>query len=324
MVFEDFELLARHDLLRSCDYDEIKEQVGRYICPHQLEVLGADPVETRLNGIFFGPFALFDLSYDAPVVIRVSDLEDCYLVRVTLQGSCEVALGSKRTMMQPGKVSVSSPTAISQIVTDGKCRNLILRIDRTALEVFLQERLNRSLRDPVVFDVDVDHLQAGVTALYHTFNYICRLFSVNTSANGLVEGLTGYLMNLLLTQLPHTYSEAIAVANIPLPYHLKLACSYIRDHLDEPLALSTLCALSGVSNRTLQTSFKHFMQTTPLAYIRDMRLNAVHAQLLISGSPTTVTNVLQRYGINSPSLFIKAYRRRFGCVPSQTLRSRPD
>jgi AraC-like DNA-binding protein len=232
-----------------------------------------------------------------------------------------VAHGQRSAAMQSGYLSVSSPFAQSRIVTDGQCRNLILRVDRDALETQLQRLLGRSLRQSVIFDISVDHLGAGVVSLYHTLDYICRLYGSGVDGSRLAGGLSEYLMQLLLTQLPHNYSADLLIdSRAPLPHHVKKARDYIEEHLDEPISLATLSELCGVSVRTLQNGFNQFLQQAPVEYIRDRRLAMIHESLKQGGAGETVTDILLRHGINSFGHFSSAYRQRYGCLPSDTLR----
>lgn len=320
-MLNDVHLLERHSLLSSTDYREIKAKVSHYLCPHSFNVLRDAPICTRLNGVFFGDLALLDLRYGAPVEITIGDIADQYLFRITLQGQCEVAHGRQSAAMQSGYLSVSSPFAQSRIVTDGECRNLILRVDRDALETHLQRLLGRSLRQSVIFDIRVDHLSAGAVSLYHTLDYICRLYGSGVDGSRIASSLSEYLMQLLLTQLPHNYSaDLLNDARAPLPHHVKKARDYIEEHLDEPISLATLSELCGVSVRTLQNGFNQFLQQAPVDYIRDRRLALIHESLKQARVGETVTDILLRHGINSFGHFSSGYRQRYGCLPSDTLR----
>lgn len=320
-MLNDVHLLERHSLLSSTDYREIKDKVSHYLCPHSFDVLRDEPVSTQLNGVFFGDSALLDLRYGAPVEINIGDIADQYLFRITLQGNCEVTHGKRSAAMQSGCLSVSSPFAKSRITTDGECRNLILRVDRNALETQLQRLLGRSLRQSVIFDISVDQLGGGAISLYHSLDYICRLYGSGVEGLHIDRGLSDYLMQMLLTQLPHNYSADLrADSRAPLPHHVKRARDYIEEHLNEPISLATLGELCGVSIRTLQNGFNRFLHQPPVEYIRDRRLAVIHEALKQGRAGETVTDILLRNGINSFGHFSSAYRQRYGCLPSETLR----
>lgn len=81
-----------------------------------------------------------------------------------------------------------------------------------------------------------------------------------------------------------------------------------------------ICGHVGVSERTLQYSFRKVMQMTPVAYLRVMRLNRARAALL-SNQPgnTTVTLVATHWGFLHMGRFARDYQALFHEKPSETL-----
>jgi AraC family transcriptional regulator, ethanolamine operon transcriptional activator len=88
-----------------------------------------------------------------------------------------------------------------------------------------------------------------------------------------------------------------------------------------PLALPTvpeLCESLHVSRRTLQYAFETVVGSSPVVYLRSLRLNAVRRELH-AGTPLTVQDAAARHGFWSLSQFGSDYRRLFAERPSQTL-----
>jgi len=85
-----------------------------------------------------------------------------------------------------------------------------------------------------------------------------------------------------------------------------------------------LCEMLHVSRRTLQYAFETVVGTSPVAYLRALRLNAVRRELR-TGLATTVQDAAARHGFWSLSQFGSDYRQQFAERPSQTMaRSRSD
>jgi AraC-like DNA-binding protein len=106
------------------------------------------------------------------------------------------------------------------------------------------------------------------------------------------------------------------------PSVIRRAVAFIESHADRDIGLSDIAAASGVSSRTVQIAFRRHLDTTPTAYLRKVRLDLAHAELLAAspGSGLTVTEVAYRWGFSSPSRFAERYRAEFGCLPSEMLR----
>jgi AraC-like DNA-binding protein/Flp pilus assembly protein TadD len=105
-----------------------------------------------------------------------------------------------------------------------------------------------------------------------------------------------------------------------LPGDLVRALCWLRGRLNEPVRLETLADAAGVRPRTLETHFKLFLKTTPLGWVRRMRLSMARRKLLDARCAATVTDIALDCGFSQVNRFAVRYREQFGEVPSQTLR----
>ncbi len=104
-----------------------------------------------------------------------------------------------------------------------------------------------------------------------------------------------------------------------LPRDLVRALGWLRGHLSEPIELETLAHVSGVRARTLETHFRMFLGTTPLGWVRQMRLARARQQLLNAGAETSVTGIAVASGFTQLGRFAAQYRKAFGELPSATI-----
>lgn len=101
---------------------------------------------------------------------------------------------------------------------------------------------------------------------------------------------------------------------------VRRAREHLKDHQHDPPSIGQLCMALGVSRRWLQLSFNEVLQTSPLAYLRTMRLGGAR-RMLASGSPgTQVKDAVEAFGFWHLSRFSHDYRSLFGELPSETLR----
>ena len=105
-----------------------------------------------------------------------------------------------------------------------------------------------------------------------------------------------------------------------LPADLVRALDWLGRHLSEPIQLERLADIAGVRPRTLETHFKTFLRTTPLGWVRRMRLTRARQQLLQASAEATVTDVAVANGFSQLGRFAGEYRRTFGEHPSVTIR----
>lgn len=87
--------------------------------------------------------------------------------------------------------------------------------------------------------------------------------------------------------------------------------------------VAEIAAVAGCGVRTLQQSFREATGSTPMEYLRSVRLDVIHEELSATdpASEETVTDIALRWGVAHLGRFSVAYRKRFGETPSATLRS---
>jgi AraC-like DNA-binding protein len=104
------------------------------------------------------------------------------------------------------------------------------------------------------------------------------------------------------------------------PVLLRRAISYIESNAGNDIALADIAEAIHVTPRAVQYMFRRHMETTPLQYLRRLRLQ--HARRdLIAGDPmhNTVTDVAARWGFAHGGRFAGLYRRAYGESPNTTL-----
>jgi len=97
-------------------------------------------------------------------------------------------------------------------------------------------------------------------------------------------------------------------------------CDAVRDRARNPLTLTEMERLSGLSARMLQYAFRKRFGCSPMSWQRRERLYLANS-LLTSGDHTIdITSICYRTGFSTPSKFSEHYRRQFGETPGETLR----
>ncbi|CUB04150.1 helix-turn-helix domain-containing protein [Marinomonas fungiae] len=96
------------------------------------------------------------------------------------------------------------------------------------------------------------------------------------------------------------------------------AREYMLSHLESPPTIMQLCSELGTSRRKLQYCFQDTLGINPVGYLRLVRLNAAHRDLLTGGS--CVQDVAAKWGFLHLSRFAAEYRSLFDELPSETLK----
>jgi AraC-like DNA-binding protein len=93
------------------------------------------------------------------------------------------------------------------------------------------------------------------------------------------------------------------------------AISWIREHYDEPLKISSLAEAAHMSPSVLHRRFKAATVMSPLQYQKQVRL--LEARKLLMSDDVEAASVAYQVGYESPSHFSREYRRLFGASPLQ-------
>jgi AraC-like DNA-binding protein/tetratricopeptide (TPR) repeat protein len=126
--------------------------------------------------------------------------------------------------------------------------------------------------------------------------------------------------------LPMDQFDLIATASRtqPLPQDLRRAVAHLRENMTmDNIGMPQLVKASGMSQRTLHRQFRRILGTTPLAYLRLIRLVAAHDRLMEPDSGS-VSDIAVQVGCTHLGRFAADYRRRFGQLPSATRQQARD
>jgi transcriptional regulator GlxA family with amidase domain len=106
------------------------------------------------------------------------------------------------------------------------------------------------------------------------------------------------------------------------PQTLRRAIAFIDDNAHLDIRLTDIASAIGVTPRTVQYTFRRHLGTTPLEYLRRVRLHRAHHDLQ-AADPTvdTVMEIAGRWRFGHPGRFSMAYKETFGTPPSRTLRA---
>jgi AraC-like DNA-binding protein len=105
------------------------------------------------------------------------------------------------------------------------------------------------------------------------------------------------------------------------PAAIRRAMAYLDGHAAEPVQLHEVAAAAGTSARALQYGFRRHLGTTPLGYLRRVRLEHSRRDLQAGDRAhgETVSTIAARWGFSNAGRFAAAYREAFGESPADTL-----
>jgi AraC-like DNA-binding protein len=134
------------------------------------------------------------------------------------------------------------------------------------------------------------------------------------------------LVVALLATFPNTALDALTGPGVrddgSEPATVRRAVEFMDSHAHEAIGLAEIAAAARIGARSLQLAFRRHRDTTPLEYLRRVRLEGAHRDL-VAADPTRgdrVEGIAARWGFAHPGRFSVIYREHYGRSPSATLR----
>jgi AraC-like DNA-binding protein len=273
-----------------------------------------------------GDIAVHSLQYGAGVMISAPQLPDFYLLQFTLVGECQLWQGTHHNLLPAGSVAVINPGRAFRKAWMPGTRQLLLRIAKRLVEREFRVWTSGDEAGSLEFDMQPvdDTAKVGTVARY--VQMLCddlRSEASHLSHPLVADRVASGLVALLLTSMPHNKTRAIeAAADQPgAPFFVRRVEQFIEEHARDMITLTDLTGIAGVSTRALQMSFQRFRNTTPMAYLRAIRLELARTDMANAGRQgSSVAAVANAVGFGNLGRFARDYQARFGELPSHTLR----
>ncbi len=107
----------------------------------------------------------------------------------------------------------------------------------------------------------------------------------------------------------------------PASRGVAMAIRFMQHNLARPLTTGEIAATAGTSERSLRRQFQRFTGQSPIAFHRHLRLEAARHALSDNDAKADITTAAGMHGFSHLSHFTGQYRRRYGELPSATVRA---
>ena len=274
-----------------------------------------------LTQVDAGSFTASGASLPGDLAFRVRG-EDNVLVTTLTQGTVQAEWAKDTGGYLPGDVFLRNiPQAEFLAQThDVRSRSIVLRVSLLQAVAGAESTPPEALRF-------LSMRPAGAAARaqwQNTSDYADRMLANReAAASPLIIGSTARLLAATaLAIFPNTALSGPGARDHSdaSPATLRRAIAFIDGHAQEDIAGAEIAAAAGVTIRAVQLAFRRHLDTTPLGYLRRVRLDHAHRQLAAADPRHESVTVAYRWGFSS-SRFAAYYRQAYGVLPSHTLRN---
>ncbi|MDT7567853.1 MAG: hypothetical protein QOG76_6477 [Pseudonocardiales bacterium] len=275
---------------------------------------------TRADG---GSFAIDDVWLPLHVCVRQEPLDSLIIVQID-SGRMERECGDVSERFLTGDVFVDAEPTLPATL-----RMLGVEAQTVMLDLAVLAQVAAASPDRVPGPIRLTSLQprSALAALQwqRTVTFLRDLLA-NTEAvaQPLIRGNAARLLaatvlatfpNTAVTD-PTTQDRQDATSST-----VRRAIAFIEQHPEADISVADIAAAANVSIRAVQFAFRRQLDTTPMAYLRAVRLDHAHRDLVATDPDhgDTVTGIASRWGFYSGSRFATQYRRAYGVSPRDTL-----
>jgi len=317
-------LSSHPDTFRWQDVRTAHSEIARYLGQQEVSPVGRSRSfdgaawARRLRSV-----SVVDISYSGEVETTPRRSEAFILVQIALVGTAVIRSGLEQIRLLPGwatAVDLGKPTSV-RFSTDHVSR--IMRIERGALGAQLRDMLGHPLTEPLEFGLGMD--AAGSRIFVEDAAILVQRLQADPetytpeSAAAVVEK---NLMTRLLLSANHNHrSRLTGGPPLALTMVVRKSIDLMHSHPDWDHTLESLARNAGVSPRTLERAFQRDKATSPMAYLKAVRLDRARDDLRTAAAEVlSVGDVARRWGFVNRGRFAAEYRQRHGESPSATLR----
>jgi AraC-like DNA-binding protein len=281
-----------------------------------------DVRSAQLGGTLFN---LVKTDCGATYDIEMLDDPDLVLLQIVMRGSAQLQQGRSKVDAGAAQMVLLQGMARSYKRWYGPSEQLMVRLSRSRMERMVADETGIGLGDALDFGAtQVVDLERVSTLWNYLVTICCDLDNRTSCFKGRLGRLAERTLSLLLVNaLPNNYAWAFAAEPLSsaAPYYVRQIESYIRNHAQEQITIDDLAAVGRVSARSIYEGFKRFRSTTPMTYLKAVRLDLAR-DILVKGRrkrAVTVTQAATAAGYTDLSLFSRHYKARFREAPSETL-----
>ncbi len=320
--------LANAEIFYTEDVREAGSMIGRALAPARITVPDGsrDRFAASMHGVRLRNISMLYIDLTVAATVEVPSPERYFAVHMPMNGRARCVHHGHHFEANTICALVSSPGSGLSLQLDDDSPQLLIRIEQQALIEYLVRLRGRRMSAPLVFHPEFD-LTTDAAMRWHAAVQLLHTEVYHTGSltqRGLgISGVEELLMNSLLHLQPSNYhADFVRPDQQETRPVVRDAIRFIDAHLAEPITMETIARNVHMSVRSIQQGFREELGVTPMTYLRDRRLERVHAELAdaLPTDSVTVAEVATRWGFNHLGSFGLEYRKRWGQTPSETLR----
>ncbi len=296
----------------------VSEYVNQHVGSHGLSLSHRSAGGASLSHRKAGCLDLCRLSYGAQARVVSEGLPGTYHVQFILRGHCLYQVHRDQLSLSAGHMLLINPDEPIDLTYSGDCEKFIVKVPTSMLDDACAEHRWLRPREAVRFS-QTPYRFEELDSLLYLLNLLCQEAESGTATPQMLQHYNRVVTSKLLTMLKHNVSLGTPASH---SVSFERLVQYIDEHIRRDITAEELARYAHLSLRSLYLLFEKNARMTPKAFIRQHKLQHVHAALTQPGPrATNVTAVALDYGFTHLGRFSQAYQAAFGVLPSEALKA---
>ncbi|CAI8862815.1 XylDLEGF operon transcriptional activator 3 [Pseudomonas chlororaphis] len=312
-------LSERSRVFAQADPYAVSGYVNQHVGSHCIRLPNAGSPQASLNHRQFASLDLCSLSYGGSVRVTSPALETIYHLQVLLRGHCLWRGHRQEHYFAPGELLLINPDDPVDLTYSDDCEKFIIKVPTRLLESVCQEQRWLYPGQGVRFvgnRYQLDELEGFINLL----SVVCREAEAVECIPRVQEHYAQIVASKMLS-LMKTNIRRAGLGSSSATF--EAIADYIERNLKQDIGCEELAQQAQMSLRSLYALFERNARTTPMRYIRQKKLERIHACLRDpSCNVRNITELAMDFGFLHLGRFSESYRKQFGELPSDTLRRR--
>jgi AraC-like DNA-binding protein len=298
---------------------EVSEYVNRNVGLHRLRLSGSTHTSASLRHRKAGALDLCRLSYGAEARVLSEGLKDIYHVQFILRGKCRYTLPRSTLDLSAGHFLMINPNEPLDLTYSEDCEKFIVKVPTAMVNEACAEHRWYAFDERIRFQ-QIPYRCEELSNFMMLVNLLCDEAESGQATPQILQHYNRVVTSKLMTMLRHNVD--LAAPSLHSVCFERLA-RYIDENIKLDLSAEQLSRHSNLSLRSLYLLFEKNVRMTPKQYIRQKKLEHVHATLIDPARPApNVTAVALEYGFTHLGRFSELYRSTYGVLPSESMRTR--
>jgi len=299
--------------------DQAAEFITRLYGPHALRFNESHSFDMEMLGFEVGSLHVGSMRFSTASVAQIQQPRSGWLFSCLRRGT--VTHGRSGPVSYPGDAGAAGPQSMGDMRSS---------IDMIAVNLRVGEReMTEACRALMGVDPGgqlqlAERMPAGSTAALATQRILLNLEMMPAYPQSAAKRFERTVQEAALFELLLAWPNSVSACleqPAALPRSTRMARDFIHAQLEELPTVADVARHCGVGMRALARGFERHLGVTPLQYLLNLRLDGARQDLRRQREQGQVTEIALRWGFGHQGSFAARYRKRFGEMPSETLRN---